>query len=54
MDRTDLEPRSGTSTTGRRRWCRGLGWAGFLFFLLKGLLWIAGPALLVAWQKIAS
>lgn len=27
---------------------RRLGAAGFLFFLVKGLLWIAGPLLLAA------
>jgi hypothetical protein len=26
-----------------------LGVAGFLFFLLKGLLWLLAPVLLLAW-----
>ncbi len=28
-------------------WLRRLGMAGFLFFLVKGLLWLLAPALLV-------
>lgn len=28
-------------------WLRRLGLAGFLFFLIKGLLWLLVPALLV-------
>lgn len=30
------------------RWVARFGLAGFLFFLIKGLLWLAIPALLVA------
>ena len=26
---------------GRRRWLQRMGWIGFLFFLIKGLVWIA-------------
>lgn len=29
-------------------WIKRLGVAGFLFFLIKGLLWLAIPAALVA------
>ena len=29
-----------------RAWFKRLGFAGFLFFLAKGLLWLAVPALL--------
>jgi len=29
-----------------RRWTARLGMAGFLFFLVKGLLWLAIPAIL--------
>lgn len=25
----------------KRGWLKKLGWAGFLFFLVKGLVWIA-------------
>jgi hypothetical protein len=32
------------------RWAARLGVAGFLFFLIKGLLWLAVPALVVAWR----
>jgi hypothetical protein len=31
-----------------RSWLRGLGVAGFLFFLVKGLLWLALPLLVAA------
>jgi hypothetical protein len=27
--------------TKRTSWLKRLGWAGFLFFLLKGLVWLA-------------
>ncbi len=42
MSETALPPdRKATS------WLKRLGVAGFLFFLVKGLLWLALPALLV-------
>ena len=28
-------------------WIKRLGWIGFLFFLIKGLLWLIVPALLI-------
>lgn len=31
-------------------WARRLGAAAFLFFLIKGLLWLIVPAAVVAWQ----
>ncbi|HYE95187.1 MAG TPA: hypothetical protein VD962_03190 [Rubricoccaceae bacterium] len=31
-----------------RRWVSRFGVAGFVFFLVKGLLWLAAPSLLVA------
>lgn len=37
------EPTDRQSTT----WLQRLGVAGFLFFLIKGLLWLTVPALLV-------
>jgi hypothetical protein len=30
---------------GTRNWIKRLGFWGFLFFLVKGLLWLAVPAL---------
>jgi len=33
------------------RWIARLGVAGFLFFLVKGLLWLAVPAIIVAWRS---
>jgi hypothetical protein len=51
------EPAQGTKTPGARRatrgWLRKLGAAGFLFFLIKGLLWLVVPAALVAWQALS-
>ena len=35
-----------------RGWLRKLGAAGFLFFLIKGLLWLVVPAALLAWQAL--
>lgn len=35
-------PDSTTSTSQRKTgWLKRLGWAGFLFFLVKGLVWLA-------------
>jgi hypothetical protein len=38
--------------TRRPRWgrLRALGMWGFLFFLVKGLLWLAVPAVIAAWR----
>jgi hypothetical protein len=32
-------------------WIKRLGFWGFLFFLLKGLLWLLVPALLAIWAN---
>ena len=32
-----------------KTWMKRLGFWGFLFFLVKGLLWLAIPALLAIW-----
>jgi hypothetical protein len=32
-------------------WIRRLGWAGFCFFLIKGLLWLAAPGLILWWRS---
>ncbi len=40
-------PNNQTGFWGRaRRWTARFGVAGFLFFLVKGLLWLAIPAIL--------
>ncbi len=39
--------RPDTVTPGGKSWLARFGLAGFLFFLGKGLLWLAAPALLV-------
>jgi hypothetical protein len=31
-------------------WIKRLGFWGFLFFLVKGLLWLLIPALIAFWQ----
>ncbi len=36
----------------RSSWIRRLGVAGFLFFLIKGLLWLAAPGLLLLWGQL--
>ena len=33
-------------------WFRRLGVAGFLFFLIKGLMWLALPALIALWRHL--
>jgi hypothetical protein len=35
-----------------KTWVKRLGVAGFLFFLIKGMLWLIVPALLVWWGAI--
>ncbi len=35
-------------------WLRRLGFAGFLFFLIKGLLWLLVPAFLVGGRWLAE
>jgi hypothetical protein len=35
-------------------WLRRLGLAGFLFFLVKGLLWLAVPIAVAVWRAMAS
>jgi hypothetical protein len=32
-----------------RTWIKRLGFWGFIFFLLKGLLWLAIPAFIAMW-----
>jgi hypothetical protein len=32
-------------------WIKRLGFAGFLFFLIKGLLWLIVPALIAIWAN---
>ncbi len=40
-----MEPQQQTPETeqpqkGFKQWLKRLGWAGFLFFLIKGLVWL--------------
>lgn len=35
-------------------WLRRIGAATFLFFLVKGLLWLLVPAAVVAWRAMAE
>ncbi|MBX3357890.1 MAG: hypothetical protein KF745_05630 [Phycisphaeraceae bacterium] len=37
-----------------RKWLCRLGFAGFCFFLVKGLLWLAVPAAVVAYRAMTS
>jgi hypothetical protein len=45
------EPESGSKL---RRRLRALGVWGFLFFLVKGLLWLAIPAAIAAWRWLSG
>ncbi|MEZ5331905.1 MAG: hypothetical protein R2991_07580 [Thermoanaerobaculia bacterium] len=47
-----LETRAPRPVSRRMSWLRRLGAAGFLFFLVKGLLWLLIPAALLAWQAL--
>ncbi len=40
MDSNSPHPNPPPTSKGRR-WLQRLGWAGFLFFLIKGLVWLA-------------
>jgi len=40
MMKAEQATRPGTKTT-TKGWLARLGWAGFLFFLIKGLVWVA-------------
>lgn len=45
----------GAGTSGKlRRRLRALGVWGFLFFLVKGLLWLAIPAAIAAWRWLSG
>lgn len=44
---SELPPPSPPDAPRGGSWLRRLGVAGFLFFLIKGLLWLIVPALLV-------
>lgn len=50
VSRAVVEPMAGAAECPAgpctRAWFKRLGFAGFLFFLAKGLLWLAVPALL--------
>jgi hypothetical protein len=47
-------PRSPAEGSRNARWGKRVGTIGFLFFLVKGLLWLLIPALLFAWQWVRS
>lgn len=40
---TPVAPKSGS-------WIAKLGWAAFVFFLVKGLAWLTVPAVLAWWS----
>ncbi len=40
MDSNSPNPTPPPTSKGRR-WLQRLGWAGFMFFLIKGLVWLA-------------
>jgi hypothetical protein len=49
---TTPDARAGGSRSAR--WGKRVGAIGFLFFLVKGLLWLLIPALILAWQWVRS
>jgi len=38
----------------KNRWVRRIGAAGFMFFLIKGLLWLTVPAAIAVWRGCAA
>ncbi|MFN7021108.1 MAG: hypothetical protein ACK4WH_07255 [Phycisphaerales bacterium] len=38
----------------KNRWLRRIGAAGFMFFLIKGLLWLTVPAAVAVWRGCAA
>jgi hypothetical protein len=50
-DRVDVRP---VQEGKLRRRIRALGVWGFLFFLVKGLLWLAVPAAIAAWRWLSG
>jgi hypothetical protein len=47
-------PAAESSGSRTARWGKRIGTIGFLFFLVKGLLWLLIPALILAWQWVRS
>jgi hypothetical protein len=44
-----MRPFASKGAGGRRRWLGRLGTAAFLFFLVKGLLWLLLPLAIMFW-----
>ncbi len=38
----------------KNKWVRRVGAAGFMFFLIKGLLWLTVPAAIAVWRGCAA
>lgn len=38
----------------KNKWLRRIGAAGFMFFLIKGLLWLTVPAAIAVWRGCAA
>lgn len=46
-----------TSSAARRgavAWLKRLGLAGFLFFFIKGMMWLLVPAAIVWWRSVSG
>ncbi|MFG0273951.1 MAG: hypothetical protein ACF8QF_02725 [Phycisphaerales bacterium] len=50
MDTANPQP----AHSRRGLWIKRLGAASFLFFIVKGLLWLLVPAAIVAWRAVAQ
>lgn len=35
-------------------WLRRVGFAGFMFFFIKGLMWLTAPAAIAIWRGCAA
>lgn len=45
-----MENEENNHETKWEKWFKRLGVAGFLFFFIKGLLWLIVPAVLIWWS----
>jgi hypothetical protein len=34
-----------------KAWLKRIGWIGFLFFLVKGIVWLVAGAAIIEWLK---
>lgn len=44
----------GAARRGAVAWLKRLGVAGFLFFFIKGMMWLIVPAAIVWWRSVSG